>query len=86
MKEPAQHELIMRTQTWGYQIMHMYSHSYMHQVLFAPLKVFCSGWLCRPWLTVHPANADRLAEGEEEQGGATADMMVQQLEQVHPSL
>lgn len=37
-------------------------------------------------LTVDPGNADRLAEGEQQQGGAAADMMVQQLEQVYPSL
>ena len=36
--------------------------------------------------TVHPANADGLTEGEEEQGGAAADMVIQQLEQVYPSL
>lgn len=45
--------------------------------------------MCNPGCvlcTIHPADADRLAEGEEEQGGAAADMVVQQLEQVHPSL
>lgn len=37
-------------------------------------------------LTVHPADADRLAEGKEQQRGAAADVMVEQLQQVHSSL
>lgn len=37
-------------------------------------------------LTVHPADADGLAEGEQQQRGATADVVVEQLQQVHSSL
>lgn len=44
------------------------------------MAVYC---IC---FTIDPGNADRLAEGEEEQGGSTANMMVQQLEQVYSPL
>lgn len=37
-------------------------------------------------LTVHPADADGLAEGKQQQRRTTADMMVKQLQQVHSSL
>lgn len=37
-------------------------------------------------LTIHPADTDGLAEGEQQQCGATADVVVEQLQQVHSSL
>lgn len=54
-------------------------------------KVFrrsCVCWatLVGRGLTVHPADADGLAEGEQQQRGAAADVMVEQLQQVHSSL
>lgn len=38
------------------------------------------------WLTVDPADADGLTEGEQQQRGAAAHVMVQQLQQVHAAL
>lgn len=44
------------------------------------------GYSYRVWLTVYPCDADRLAEGQQEQSGPTANMVVQQLKEVHPTL
>lgn len=51
---------------------------------FVPLANPVGQWASG--LTIHPADADGLAEGEEQQRGAAANMMVEQLQQVHSSL
>ena len=38
------------------------------------------------WLTVHPADADHLKHGEEEQAHAAAGVVIEQLKEVHPAL
>lgn len=58
-----------------------------HQVLSRVFVVLtnCDGRRAGS-LTIHPADTDGLAEGEQQQRGAAADMMVEQLQQIHSSL